>query len=256
MQCAPHKNRPEGEIMIKAYVINLDRSPDRYKQCQQSFLHYPLELTRVSAVDGADMDICQEDLDKLRPLHGRPFQAGELGCYHSHLKALKQFVASQEAFAIVLEDDACATINLRQLPELIRMISGEDFGASCIINLANPPRKYFKRLCGIETGVPIVRTFRFPISGMGILWSKFAASEFLRLHSEPILPVDCAFRELNRTHKNGYGVMERFIQGSPGLQSEIGEFGNRNRRSITQGWRLKAWRFKHDLEAGRQYLFG
>ena len=122
--------------------------------------------------------------------------------------------------------------------------------------MANTPRKYFKRLRGIEAGVPIVRTFRFPISGMGILWSKFAASEFLRLHSVPILPVDCAFRELNRTHKNGYGVTERFIEGSTGLQSEIGEFGNRSKRSITQGWRLKAWRFKHDFEAGRQYLFG
>ena len=241
---------------IKAYVINLDRSPERWELIKDSFLHTNIKLIRVPAIDGADLKVSQADLDKLRPYHGRSFQVGELGCYYSHLKALQTFLEGGDKFSLIMEDDARAAPSIKQLPQLVDLLSSEDYGTNCMVNLANPPRKYFKKLGKSEISTPIVRTFRFPISGMGILWSRPAASEFLRLHSQPLLPVDCAFRELNRTHRNGYGVLTRLIEGSAGLSSEIGEFGDRNIRLINQGWRLKAWRIKHDFSALRQYLAG
>ena len=73
---------------IKAYVINLDRSPERWELIKDSFLHTNIKLIRVPAIDGADLKVSQADLDKLRPYHGRSFQVGELGCYYSHLKGI------------------------------------------------------------------------------------------------------------------------------------------------------------------------
>jgi glycosyl transferase family 25 len=68
-----------------------------------------LSLTRVPAVLGRAVDLHEAtDMDSrgyaLR--HGRAINMNEVGCYLSHLRALKAFLDSDAAFGIILEDDA------------------------------------------------------------------------------------------------------------------------------------------------------
>ncbi|MBE7198910.1 MAG: glycosyltransferase family 25 protein [Parafilimonas terrae] len=100
------------------FVINLDRSPDRLALIEESFAACGLPFTRVPAVDGRALAAPPEGLDpdRYRRTHGRDVQAGEIGCYFSHLKVFDAFLATPAEFAMVLEDD------VRVTPEVCRLV--------------------------------------------------------------------------------------------------------------------------------------
>ena len=93
---------------INFYVINLDRSVDRLERFTKDFEAFPIPFLRVSGIEGKDLTIPIEDYDAFMFfMHtGRDASPGEIGCYLSHLKALKMFLESGKEFALICEDDA------------------------------------------------------------------------------------------------------------------------------------------------------
>ena len=94
---------------MQAFVINLDQSTARLEAIQAQARAAGLSLTRVPGVLGRAVDLREAtDVDArgyaLR--HGRAINMNEVGCYLSHLRALKAFLDSGAAFGIILEDDA------------------------------------------------------------------------------------------------------------------------------------------------------
>lgn len=93
---------------IGAYVINLDRSVDRWENISSRARKHGVDLIRVSGVDAslipADRRECL-DVKRFSRLNGRLMLSGEYGCYRSHLKSLKLFLESDFDAAIVMEDD-------------------------------------------------------------------------------------------------------------------------------------------------------
>jgi len=103
----------------KVYVLNLDRSPERLNDFMRSFDSTGLEIVRVPGVDGSELTLPHPDYDerKYRLYHGKQTSMGEIGCYFSHIKALRQFLESDEETALLCEDDVSAKPDLPQVLE-------------------------------------------------------------------------------------------------------------------------------------------
>lgn len=93
---------------FQAWVINLDRAPDRLARISARLHELGLAYARLPALDARQMLPEQRALLDDRAfhrLHGMTPLLGELGCYLSHVAVLQQFLASSARFALVLEDD-------------------------------------------------------------------------------------------------------------------------------------------------------
>lgn len=95
---------------MKAYVINLDRSPERKKYMQeilQNFSYLTSEF--VSAIDGKtlgeEMKEKLFDTCKFRHRYSINPRPGEIGCTLSHQKCYRKIVEDKEPYVLILEDD-------------------------------------------------------------------------------------------------------------------------------------------------------
>ena len=129
------------EMQLKTYVINLDRTPERYEEIDKELNKYNIAHERFLAVDGYQIKIeniktgeiftgkeLQEHPEKidlalnylincpniqltytsksLYSYHKIPYMtAGEFGCYCSHVEIWKEIVDKKTEYALILEDD-------------------------------------------------------------------------------------------------------------------------------------------------------
>ena len=86
----------------KIYYLNLDDQPERKEYMEQQFDYWGIEnYTRISAYDGREDDLS----DIIKGRYPSDMSSGEIGCTTSHLKALKEFLKTDEPYAIIMEDD-------------------------------------------------------------------------------------------------------------------------------------------------------
>lgn len=106
-----------GTDEIAWLVINLDRAPDRFDAMARRCGALGLEVTRVPASDGRLLPASLPGVDAAlyRETHGRALRPDEVGCFVSHLRALRLFLSSPHRFAMVLEDDAHLTADAVRL---------------------------------------------------------------------------------------------------------------------------------------------
>lgn len=126
---------------MKAFVINLDRALERWGHMRDVFRGMPLELVRVSAVEGGALRLPIPEFDELqfRRFHGRGTNIFEVACYLSHLKAMRAFLETDESHALICEDD------LHSKPELPGVIAA----------LMTTARSWnIARLAGLKLGRP------------------------------------------------------------------------------------------------------
>jgi glycosyl transferase family 25 len=90
---------------MKAYLINLDRSPDRLYQFAGQAAKFGLDFNRIAAVDG------QSDEIKFRAERAKPgFSTGHirpnaLACFESHRTVWGLIASGCDQYALVFEDD-------------------------------------------------------------------------------------------------------------------------------------------------------
>lgn len=98
-------NAPPG--IIQAYVINLGDATARMAHMQAELARIGLDFTRIEGVLGDRLPepVAGFDERKYNILTGKQRNKREIGCYFSHLEALRGFLAGDAAFALVLEDD-------------------------------------------------------------------------------------------------------------------------------------------------------
>ncbi len=99
-------------------AINLDRSPERLAEMAGRLDGLAIDWMRVPAIDGRRIALPLPGVDAAfyRAHHGRELLPDEAGCFLSHLRAMKAFLASPLRYAMVLEDDARVT------PEAVRLV--------------------------------------------------------------------------------------------------------------------------------------
>jgi glycosyl transferase family 25 len=128
-------------LPLKTYVINLDRTPERYKKIDESLNKYKIPHQRFSAVDGYKLNLknlktgemftgaeLKEDYKKINfeskytiscpagdltyipkaiRLHATKYMtAGEFGVYCSHVGVWKEILDNKLPYALIFEDDA------------------------------------------------------------------------------------------------------------------------------------------------------
>ncbi len=89
-------------------MINLDHCEDRLQVVGDRMDALGMPWERVVGVNGREMkdaDYVGIDQKGFLLAHGRHIEPGDIGCYLSHVKALQAFLASDDEFGLILEDD-------------------------------------------------------------------------------------------------------------------------------------------------------
>lgn len=90
---------------MKAYLINLDRSPDRLLRMKAEFAKANINFERVTAVEGKLLSNAEVAGIKTNPGWKQPLNRTEIGCFLSHRKCLELIAQGTDKFAAVFEDD-------------------------------------------------------------------------------------------------------------------------------------------------------
>ncbi len=127
---------------LQAYVINLDGAAKRWKHIQRIFAEAEMTFERVAGIDGKTLqwEPSQYHEPSYRFLHGRVTNPSELGCYLSHLAALRRFLEGDAKFALICEDD---------------ITFGPDLPNVLEAALARPLLWNILRLSGLSDGHPL-----------------------------------------------------------------------------------------------------
>jgi glycosyl transferase family 25 len=102
-------------MTTRIYVINLDRSTDRWNALSDRAKALQFDLIRIAGVDGRGIAADQRtacDERAFQRNNGRTILPGEYGCYRSHLKVLAAFLETGGAACIIVEDDVILSADL------------------------------------------------------------------------------------------------------------------------------------------------
>ena len=207
--------------MLKTYLINLDTSEDRLHVMNGRIRSVGLSFQRISGIVGADLLLDELiDIDRVtyEKWHGKALNPGEVGCYLSHITAMKEFLTSDAEFGLILEDDANFPEDFQSL---IRSVM-ENARSWDVVKLSSfhsgTPVNVLALEAGYHLAIPLSRLN----NSNSILYNRVAAERLVRKLLPMRLPFDHA---VERSWL--YGLRFRSINPIPcdadtGMESEIG----------------------------------
>lgn len=109
---------------ISGYLINLDKATDRLHNVMKNLHELEFPIHRVVAIDGNSLSddyisSITDEFTYLKFFRMLP-ENGTIGCSLSHLKAWKEFLKSDDEFALICEDDI--TFNAQELMSTINQL--------------------------------------------------------------------------------------------------------------------------------------
>ncbi len=238
---------------IPVYLLNLDRSSLRLRAAQIQLLKHDVEFERVPAIDGLGLktsDFPEYDDLKANKYYGRSMTSGEIGCYLSHIKALRNFLGSEEKYCVILEDDFRVTpAGWDIVNEIVNLSSAGIVPSWTLGNLTKKPRMLYKPIADIHTHditTKLYKAYYFPTLATANIWSRIGAKNFLTNGAQPICPVDHMFRKF--VSNNGPGL-------ALSKQAFIHPAGGSDIRSANPQWQKPAkvgrYRFKEIARQSR-----
>jgi glycosyl transferase, family 25 len=90
---------------VIAFVINLDRSPERLAAFTGQARAAGLDFERLRAVDGRDLSAAEQARAVARDFEFQPLSRGEIAIFMSQREAWRRIVASGQKYGAVFEDD-------------------------------------------------------------------------------------------------------------------------------------------------------
>ena len=211
---------------ITTYVLNLDRSVDRWQAISDRLSALNIPFVRVPAVDGRTLRLADHvDDAACRRYMGRSMHQGELGCTLGHRLALQRFLASQDAFAVVLEDDALPLPGLEALAGVVAFLHTAP--AVSALNLGPSDYKYTSPIhtTGAST---ILCAHRFAMMANAVLWTRAGAARVLADQAKISLPWDTYLREVFTGDNTGLSLRPP-AYGTTGSPSDIEAAANGER---------------------------
>jgi glycosyl transferase family 25 len=239
---------------LQTWVINLDRAPERLARISAQLQALGLPYTRLPAVDARALKPEQKaalDEPAYRRKHGMSPVLGELGCYLSHVEAMRLFLATDAASALILEDDVLLKDSL---PAVLQGL------------MANPGRWDMVKLSAVHSGTPVEVLQLSPglapqhhlavmlsrcTGSSAYLVNRRAAQAYLREPGGLLpmqLPYDHVFDQGWR-----FGLKVRLVTPTPcGHDSEIASTivappGDSRKFHWTQRWPTYAYRLRNEL---------
>lgn len=244
-------------------VINLDGSTDRWDRLSEHLNEAQVTHERISAVDGRKFDLASldyYDTDRSVRYMGRGLVGGEIGCYLSHVEAVRTFLDLGGKHCLVLEDDSIPDRELVRIVHEVTACLGSLDPDWRIVNLGNPSLKISTPVRDIQTNkktYTLCKAFYFPMTTGAILWSRKGAEDFLSEHGKLFAPIDNYLRHWITRAGGGYAFSPRPVETTE-AESEIANAPrSRNRRSKLYGLRkqrrllIDKWiALRHKLNSG------
>ncbi len=159
--------------MIDCYIINLDRSQDRWEKIGQSPGFARLNVIRVAAVDGQKLSPPYPDFSPWGYFfcQGRKILPATVACNLSHVKALRQFLDSGKEHAVICEDDVSAVAELPEiLEQVLKYADSLDF-----VRLCGFRQKSYIPFAELGSGYRLISDLRCSTSNGAYLVNRKAA---------------------------------------------------------------------------------
>lgn len=206
------------------YLINLDDSVGRLFSANNYLENLKIDYIRISAIDGRGKgvdDFPLVDQNRMRKFLGRNLSGGEIGCYLSHIECVKNFLATDADFCIVLEDDV-ATPHEFFMEILFEAIKNMPDGWH-VINFGNQKNKIYSPLKNFKFDTfqtQLVKAHYFPMTTTGLCWSREGAQKFLNEAFPIFSSVDRFLRHWQTRVGHGYCFMPPLVT-TTGADSDI-----------------------------------
>ena len=213
-------------MKILTYLINLDGSQDRLASATQQLNQQGFEFTRIPAYDGRGKvlsDFQQYDDEQAQKTMGRSLLGAELGCYLSHVRCVEQFLKTDADYLVVFEDDLKLAEGSKEI--INEMLEHLEYLAEnrkldwYLINLAANKKKFSKPLMYVREHT-LSQAYYFPILGLGLIWSRKGATEFLKQHFPIKMPIDNMFQSWLSQNAKGLSICAPLVVAN-GVESEI-----------------------------------
>lgn len=172
------------------FVVNLDRSSDRWKKISSQLDQLDLSYERISAVDGATLKDYQYgfDVKKFSLIAQHTLVAGEAGCSYSHIAIWRRIIEDKLPYAIVLEDDSTINSNFEAF---VKDSAYRDFD---YLKFDTDPENYPYAINPIDSttvnGIERIECDPIPYGTVGYAISQKGASVFLSAATNMYYPVD------------------------------------------------------------------
>ena len=212
---------------IPTFFVNRDRDEERRAAIELELENASIVGERIAGVEGLAV-----------PWDLRPFffdgdspptqlDGGEVGCYASHLKAMKIIVERRLGYALIIEDDALLPGDLNATIDSVLENLPDEWD---LVHLCNEPCRAVKTLAQIGNSRTLIRYSRVPAGTVGYLVSYAGAKKFL-VPVKRIWPVDTDFRRPWEFGMEVYGVAPKVIGHNGELPAAI-QSRSRRRRGI------------------------
>ena len=217
---------------MKAFLINLDRSPGRLAEADAQLRAAGVAYERVPALDGRALGwaALRRRVSRFRffLVHGRFPNLGEVACACSHLEACRRLLAAGEPAALVFEDDVALD------PAAFR------HALDLILPRLDPARPDLFLLCdyGGTTGRGIVPAGDASCAGAHLITA--AAARRLLTLNEPVRAAIDAW-----AHWAARGIAVHKVLPAPCNHRDIGSDINpdwRPKRRARWRWYVTLWR--------------
>ena len=197
-------------MQLHIQVINLDRSPERLAAIGADLDGIGASWSRVQAV-APDEDYARtvKTYDRLRAnyLFGRDLTRGEVGCFLSHLSALRGLLVSGHEIGLILEDDAKIDSEAASMiKDIATSLGGIDPLWACV-NLSHTTALRRRRIASIS-GNTLYRAYQFPLLTAALLWHKDGARKFTNWCDDVGIyaPIDNQIRDWITLGGHGFSV--------------------------------------------------
>lgn len=249
-------------MKVETYLINLDGSDERLARATAQLEAVNWDFERFSAYDGRGKELFSFENydDKMtQQLLGRRLLNSELGCYLSHYGCAQKFLQSDADYLVVLEDDMKITDDFKtSVDQILNYLDAHKEFDWYLINLAAKKKKLAKDITQFGNH-SLWHAYYFPIRGLGLIWSRKGAEEFVASGKTMTMPVDIFFQTWLSKNGKGLGVWPALVQPA-GLDSDIlgtvaaqgisrkekenrdGSYGFKKQKRM---WRDRMYAFKH-----------
>jgi glycosyl transferase, family 25 len=233
-----------------AYIINMDNAVDRWTSVESRFRATGIPFERFPAVNGRKLTLpipgFSEPLYRRR--HGKRPNLGQLGCYLSHVHALKKFLSSDHEIGIIAEDDIALVDDLKLVLErAIRHVKSWD-----ILRLSgfhdSHPRHYVSLGDGLGENYSLAVNFS-RLSGTGAYMVTRKAAEVLSKALIPMtVPIDHAI-----DREWAYGLRAASIdplpvdQESLAFASQLRAEDNEKLPALQRYWTVFPYRARNEI---------
>ena len=210
-------------MKVVTYLINLDGSHERLECAKQQLNDIDWIFEKFSAFDGRGKALSSfENYDdqQAKKIMGRSLLSSEIGCYLSHYNCALKFLESDADYLIVLEDDIQLSADFKTVTSQVLDFLHNDSNLDWyLVNIAAKKKKVSRDITAIGNHM-LWNAYYFPILGLGLIWSRKGAEEFIEKGKIITMPVDVFFQNWLSRNGKGLGVSPALVTPTA-IESDI-----------------------------------